>query len=654
MPTPGVDIKVAVQGAQKSASELALVSAALKATIAGIAASASVQFLRNAYEEATKAAVAQAQLQQALLSTGQASKSVSEAFARQADVLQRLTGYEDEVVTDAQRLLISFGATAQQVERLTPLVADLAAGLGTDLTNAARLVGQAIDGESVSLGRLNITASNVNDVIEQLERHFGGQAEAIKSARGPASDLGSAFSQLYENAGNVFKQEIDFTLGLIASAAYKAADGVKVLAEAMQSARTATAYYANQSSQALLHLQLMAGLVGQAEFVERMVALQQAQQQILSPPTNNANNNAQKKKEDPKPELTFGPDSSPFFEERQNTLSLALRSRELQIRKLEGAIGAQAQRDRERAYEAELKILDKKREVLNTTQKMIPLNEYQTQLLQIQEERLRVQSDLERSKVEYAERLKELDLETSFTANINNSLDQTIERIGSAAQQVGRAFSSIQSSSIDGIADGINGLLNQTLSWGQALQKIQSGIFNGITQAISRMFAEWIVGRTAVFLKELFFSGQETAAKTPSALLTSITSYGTAAVVGVAALTAALAAFGGFADGGYTGYGGKYDVAGAVHRGEVVFSQRDVAELGLANIEAFRRSYRSGYASGGVVGLASPSVSVAPAGVTVVVINDRSELKRLIESRSGRLSIIDAASGARLDIGVPT
>ena len=57
-----------------------------------------------------------------------------------------------------------------------------------------------------------------------------------------------------------------------------------------------------------------------------------------------------------------------------------------------------------------------------------------------------------------------------------------------------------------------------------------------------------------------------------------------------------------FAVGGYTGPGGRLQPAGVVHRGEVVWSQRDVARWGgPAVVDAMRR-WR-GYDSGGVVGL---------------------------------------------------
>lgn len=57
-----------------------------------------------------------------------------------------------------------------------------------------------------------------------------------------------------------------------------------------------------------------------------------------------------------------------------------------------------------------------------------------------------------------------------------------------------------------------------------------------------------------------------------------------------------------FAGGGYTGPGGVHQPAGVVHKGEVVFSQRDVARAGgVAAVEAMRLGMR-GYAVGGPVG----------------------------------------------------
>lgn len=91
-----------------------------------------------------------------------------------------------------------------------------------------------------------------------------------------------------------------------------------------------------------------------------------------------------------------------------------------------------------------------------------------------------------------------------------------------------------------------------------------------------------------------------------------------------AAITRALMSFigfseggmvGGFASGGYTGPGGKYEVAGQVHKGEGVLSQEDIGAMGGPSaFEAFRRSlHLPGYADGGYVGV-PPAVARGAAG----------------------------------------
>jgi tape measure domain-containing protein len=58
----------------------------------------------------------------------------------------------------------------------------------------------------------------------------------------------------------------------------------------------------------------------------------------------------------------------------------------------------------------------------------------------------------------------------------------------------------------------------------------------------------------------------------------------------------------GFATGGYTGDGGKYDPAGIVHKGEGVLTQEEIKALGgPQGFEDLRKSIRRGYATGGLV-----------------------------------------------------
>lgn len=56
----------------------------------------------------------------------------------------------------------------------------------------------------------------------------------------------------------------------------------------------------------------------------------------------------------------------------------------------------------------------------------------------------------------------------------------------------------------------------------------------------------------------------------------------------------------GFADGGYTGNGGKYQPAGIVHAGEYVFTKEQTRRAGIGNLAAMAQSL-TGYAGGGIV-----------------------------------------------------
>lgn len=62
----------------------------------------------------------------------------------------------------------------------------------------------------------------------------------------------------------------------------------------------------------------------------------------------------------------------------------------------------------------------------------------------------------------------------------------------------------------------------------------------------------------------------------------------------------------GFAEGGYTGGGGKYDPAGVVHKGEFVFTKEATQRLGVDNLYRLMDAGKRGYASGGHVGGSAP------------------------------------------------
>ena len=106
--------------------------------------------------------------------------------------------------------------------------------------------------------------------------------------------------------------------------------------------------------------------------------------------------------------------------------------------------------------------------------------------------------------------------------------------------------------------------------------------------------------------------------RTPSALVEPAASIQRVASIATVLATGlgAVARIRGFADGGYTGDGGKYEPAGVVHRGEYVLPQEVVRSIGVGNLDSLRSMFtrqspgRQSYATGGLVGATLPSTSM--------------------------------------------
>lgn len=145
-----------------------------------------------------------------------------------------------------------------------------------------------------------------------------------------------------------------------------------------------------------------------------------------------------------------------------------------------------------------------------------------------------------------------------------------------------------------------------------------------------------------------------------ASMAASITAAGAAAGASMAAAIAGanVTRFPLFDQGGYTGPGGVKQAAGIVHKGEVVFSQKDVARHGgPAAVEALRRGM-PGYAQGGVVGRSViPGVNAAVNRISGVsqaqqqpviikmAVEEGALFQPTIEAVSGRVSVQTTAMG---------
>ncbi|MDG0008009.1 phage tail length tape measure family protein [Klebsiella aerogenes] len=139
--------------------------------------------------------------------------------------------------------------------------------------------------------------------------------------------------------------------------------------------------------------------------------------------------------------------------------------------------------------------------------------------------------------------------------------------------------------------------------------------FSGITDSMGVMFGEQSAMYKAAFVTQKAFALAQAAVQLPMAMAQALSSqpfpYNLAAMATVAGLMATItssissAAAVGFASGGYTGSGGKYQPAGIVHKGEYVFDQESTNRIGVSQLEALRNGKpldatlgRSGFGTG--------------------------------------------------------
>lgn len=193
----------------------------------------------------------------------------------------------------------------------------------------------------------------------------------------------------------------------------------------------------------------------------------------------------------------------------------------------------------------------------------------------------------------------------NFLAQLKSKLTAVQEQMGTWQQSIASGFGEAFANA----SAGLQKLIGDTTYWSQKLGNIAGPIMGGITKAIADMFTTWIVNRGMAAVKNILFSAEEgtadTVAKTPGAVLTSISSFGIAAAVGVAAILAAMAAFGGFKTGGPTGRGGSNEVMGVVHANEWVapawMTRHPLYGAQIAGLEAARQG-APGFSSGGFFG----------------------------------------------------
>ncbi|ASN68652.1 hypothetical protein 3S11_3 [uncultured Caudovirales phage] len=260
---------------------------------------------------------------------------------------------------------------------------------------------------------------------------------------------------------------------------------------------------------------------------------------------------------------------------------------------------------------------------------------------------------------EYYAALDELNGNAAVGAQ--RAVNEYSEKAGNIAGQT----QSLVGDTLEGLTTGISGSFTQAITkaedLGDAMGNLGETILTDVVNSLAEMGARYAInaalevaglttvqtakaalGATAGAGYAAAVTGQSTAevnlaalnafastaaipivgpALAPAAAATAAAATAPFAAAAIAAASSAIAgaATGGFSEGGYTGPGGKYDPAGIVHKGEVVWSQADIARAGgVATVESLRK----GYAPNGNAGLAGTAPGKSGGGGVVVNLHE--------------------------------
>lgn len=200
--------------------------------IAGFAVDRIIAFGKESVKAFQEAELNARKLQTAISVNGGLQKDFDNLI-KQSEDLQRITIFSDDDIQRAQTAALQFGLTANEVERLIPIVTDFASATGQSLQQALDSVLRGLEGQARGLKIYGINidsaasrAENLIDITGQLTSKFAGQAEIIgNTSAGAIAKYENQIDDLKEQLGEKLQPVMEaatktallFTEGIVAS-----------------------------------------------------------------------------------------------------------------------------------------------------------------------------------------------------------------------------------------------------------------------------------------------------------------------------------------------------------------------------------------------------------------------------------------------------
>lgn len=168
-------------------------------TAAGAGAFAAnylIDFVKGSVSAFNEAEQAAAKLENIIVNIGGQSQAALERLQAQADKLELATfGFTAEQIQELQGGLGLLHLTADQIEKLTPLVLDYATATGKDLAQATEAVKNALNGKTEALEKDGIYLDKNNISVETLTQSF----KRFEGSAGRALDVGTNKLEIFND-----------------------------------------------------------------------------------------------------------------------------------------------------------------------------------------------------------------------------------------------------------------------------------------------------------------------------------------------------------------------------------------------------------------------------------------------------------------------
>lgn len=216
-----------LEGVDKKADQAKKSSIGFGDAMKGVALGAGIKFAIGEYEEAEVTARATAQ---AIKSTGNAAEISAAQQEKMVDSLSKVAAIDDEVIASGANMLRTFtNVKGEAFEPTLKAAADLSTVMGTDLNSSVIQVGKALNDPAKGLTKLTKIGVTFTDqqkeqvkalqesgdtmgaqkvILEELQKEFGGQAEAAAT---DSARMKVAFGNVAEEVGGVLAPALEQT-----------------------------------------------------------------------------------------------------------------------------------------------------------------------------------------------------------------------------------------------------------------------------------------------------------------------------------------------------------------------------------------------------------------------------------------------------------